>query len=709
MTPGVDTGKAGRPVRLRKGRSMEARDLTRLRVLVVDDDASNRLLLEMVLSTIGISQVRLSAGDEPVLQVVDEVDPDLIVLDLHIGELDGLQVLRELQQHDPGWPRRRVLMVTGETDGDVRDRALALGAADVVVKPYDPQGLCDRVAGIFAAPAPAPSPVPPLTPVEYSAEVDFRALFEATPGSYLVLDPELIIVAVSDAYLRDTMRTREELLGLGIFDAFPDNPEDTEASGVRNLRASLDRVRRAHIPDSMAVQKYDIQRPDGSFEARYWSPVNSPVLDAQGRLRYVIHRVEDVTEYVRLTESEQAHRMRSASMELEVLRRSREIQETNRMLEAANAAKSEFLSRMSHELRTPLTSILGFGELLSLSELAHAQRQHVAAVLQAGQHLLVLINEVLDISRIESGHLSLTSESVALESLVRDVHDLLRPIATSRGIVLEHGSWRAGKGYVLADRQRLTQILINLTSNAIKYNRPHGTVSVTVQERPHDRIRISVTDTGPGLPAGDLARLFVPFERLHAAGTSVEGTGLGLALSRDLAVAMGGELGVDSEVGVGSTFWVELSSAEPSVVQERDRADIGEIATVRYSNTKTILYVEDLVANVQLVESILARRPDARLIPAMLGGLALDLAGEHRPDLVLLDLHLPDIGGDEVLRRLRQDPVTAAVPVIVFSADATQRQTEELLAAGATAYLTKPIGVRDLLDAIDAALGETPS
>ena len=686
---------------------MEAPELEHARVLVLDDDASNRTLLELVLDAAGVASVRTSDGSEPLLPLVGEVDPDLVLLDLHLGGRHGFEVLRELAERDPGWSRRRVVMVTGEAGSDVRDQALRLGAADLVVKPYEPQELCERLARLLAVPF--SNPVFEAATAERD-EVDYRALFESAPASYLVLDPDLSIVAMSDAYLADTMRTRDELLGLDIFEAFPDNPDDPEADGVRNLRASLDRVRRDRVTDTMAVQKYDIRRPDGGFEVRWWSPVNSPVLGAGGRLRYVVHRVEDVTDFVRLAEEKDLQeqradqlQQRSSHMELEMMRRSQEIQESNRQLQAASAAKSDFLSRMSHELRTPLTSILGFGELLSLARLQPTEESYVTAVLHAGKHLLGLINEVLDLSSIEAGRLALATEAVAVEPLVADVQALLQPLAASHEVVIEPGPWRAGKGYVLADKQRLRQVLINLTANAVKYNRPGGLVTIRVLEQPGNRIRIAITDNGSGLTAEQQARLFVPFERLEAA--HVEGTGLGLALSRELARAMGGELGMRSRHGVGSTFWIELAGAEPSAVRQQEVA-APYVTSRRYSRRRKVLYVEDLVANVQLVESILTLRPDVRLIPAMQGGMALDLARQHQPDLVLLDLHLPDMGGEEVLERLRADEATRHVPVMVFSADATEQHAEELLAAGAQGYLTKPIGVRELLEAVDGAFGE---
>jgi signal transduction histidine kinase len=544
--------------------------------------------------------------------------------------------------------------------------------------------------------------------------IDFRALFESSPGLHLVLDPELRIVAVSNAYLAATMTQRERIVGHGIFDVFPDNPDDPGASGVQNLRASLERVRMHSRADTMAVQQYDIQRPDedgGGFEVRHWSPVNSPVFDEHKRLAYIIHRVEDVTEFVRLQEQESEQetqtselRERARRIEAEVIKRSQELQAANRELRSANTAKSGFLSRMSHELRTPLAAILGFSELLELAQLDGREREWLEMILKAGNHLLELVNDVLDISTIEAGQMSMSPEPVALEALIEGALELMRPLASSRGVTLRLAAWEAEDRYAIADRQRLKQVLINLISNAIKYNRVNGDVGITVQSTDGDQVRIVVEDTGAGIDKAGIAKLFVPFERLGAAATGVDGTGLGLALSKDLVKAMGGSIGIASTEGVGTRVWVDLRAGEMVAVEEVEEEEETLLAVQQYAGDRSLLYVEDTVANVRLIEAILTRRPSVRLLPAMLGQLGLDLAREHRPDLILLDLHLPDLGGETVLELLLSDPATRDIPVVILSADATQDRRDGLVAKGARAYLTKPIGVRRLLEVIDEYL-----
>src|SRR5918911_3765835 len=370
----------------------------------------------------------------------------------------------------------------------------------------------------------------------------------------------------------------------------------------------------------------------------------------------------------------------------------------------ANRAKSAFLSRMSHELRTPLTAILGFSELLELAPLSPKEQRGVGHIKDAGYHLLDLINEVLDISRIEAGRVTLSLEAVSVQAVAAECLDLLAPLAAHSAVALRLDPTLSGQAHVQADQQRLKQVLINLLSNAIKYNRRGGTVTLACVDRPQNRLRLAVTDTGAGIPAEKIARLFTPFERLDAEQRGVEGTGLGLALSRGLVELMGGTLGVESAVGGGSTFWVELPrAAAPQLLQAPQAAE--EAAPwASAGHAQTLLLIEDNQANVALMQAILAQRPDVTLLTALRGHPGLDLARRHRPHLILLDVHLPDMRGDEVLRRLKDDPATREIPVVVVSADDTREQEERLLATGACAYLTKPLDVRHFLHVVDAVL-----
>ena len=378
------------------------------------------------------------------------------------------------------------------------------------------------------------------------------------------------------------------------------------------------------------------------------------------------------------------------------------LEEARDEADRANKAKSEFLSRMSHELRTPLNAILGFGQLLERQNPTAAQRNRIQHVINAGRHLLGLINEVLDISRIEAGRMQLSLEPVCVDEAIAETLDLMRPLANEREITLAADVDLDSTVHVLADRQRFKQVLINLLTNAVKYTPIGGNVTVSCAGNGNEKLRLRVADTGPGISSEKLARLFTPFDRLGAEQSGVEGTGLGLALSQRLMQAMGGLIGVESGLSGGSVFWVELPRAKSPIEQARPMKLKGGAPRRQSSDQKrTILYVEDNVSNLTLIEQILEERPEIHLLTSMQGRVGLDLARKHSPDLVLLDLHLPDIPGWQVLAELKADPATAHIPVVVISADATPPQVKRLLKGGAHHYLTKPLDVVEFFAVLD--------
>jgi signal transduction histidine kinase/CheY-like chemotaxis protein len=381
------------------------------------------------------------------------------------------------------------------------------------------------------------------------------------------------------------------------------------------------------------------------------------------------------------------------------------LEEARREANEARASRREFLAAMNHELRTPLNAILGFGQVLDMSTLDEDQRDSLRQVLKGGRHLLRLVNELLEISQLDAGNLDLSPEPVGVGEPLAEARDLVQPLAAERGIALDMpGEGDAGQ-WIQADRHRLKQVLLNLLSNAIKFNYPRGRVAVRVSTPDDTRVRIAVSDTGPGLSPDQVARLFAPFERLEATNDGIEGTGLGLTLCRGLIRRMGGAIGVDSTRGQGATFWVELPStvevASPTVM---DALPDGARWTTDRLAPGLVLHIEDNSSNLRLIERLLATRPGVRVMAAMQGRLGLDLAREHQPALILLDLNLPDTHGLDVLRRLAGDARTAGIPVVVVTADVTPGQTRRAHALGARAVLAKPLDVAPFLTIVDGLL-----
>jgi len=378
----------------------------------------------------------------------------------------------------------------------------------------------------------------------------------------------------------------------------------------------------------------------------------------------------------------------------------------------ANRAKSDFLSGMSHELRTPLNAILGFAQLMEsgVPPPSPSQRRNLDQILKAGWYLLELINEILDLALIESGKVTLSREPVSLAEVLLECRTMIEPQAQKRAVSMSFPRFETAY-FVAADRTRIKQVLINLLFNAIKYNKPGGAVAVEYTLVSGNAIRIGVRDTGAGLAPEQLAQLFQPFNRLGKETSVEEGTGIGLVVTKRLVELMGGTIGADSVVGTGSAFWIELglTGAPRLDMPDADVAALSHKRTPADARLRTVLYVEDNPANLELVEQLIARRSDLRLISAADGDLGIEFARAHQPDVILMDINLPGISGVEAMKVLRADPATGRIPIIALSANAMPRDIERGLTAGFFNYLTKPIKVQQFMEALDVALQHPPA
>jgi signal transduction histidine kinase/response regulator RpfG family c-di-GMP phosphodiesterase len=660
----------------------------RPRVLVVDDEPQ---ILESIHALLEDDfDVLISNDAVEAVELLKNAQIAVILADQRMPNLTGGEFLAKAREMSDA---TRIL-ITGYVDIDALIRAVNDGQIhSYVPKPWEPANL--KVTVLKAA--------------TYSKEVSQRK-----KAAEIVAEQQKALARSEAAYRQQTKILRSVLDSMGdgvlVTDDSGDmvllNPaaEQMVGRGAAGTHQSqwverfgifvpgtdipypadklpLSRAMRGETADGIELYIRNPQKPAGMFVS-----VNiRPLKDDSGNIKGGVAVVRDVT-LTKVTE--------------DVLRQAKE------EAERANRAKSEFLSRMSHELRTPLNSILGFAQLLGLADLAAQQQSNVQQILKGGYHLLELINEVLDLARIEAGRLSMSPEPVQIKDAVKEAVDLVRPIASLQNVTLSVDLSTYGDRYVQADRQRLKQVLLNLLSNAIKFNRSNGLVVLRCEETRDHCLRMEVADTGFGIDEEGLKKIFTPFERLGADRNAVGGTGLGLALSRRMVEAMGGSIGVESTVGVGSRFHFDLSLLEHDAEPRVDRGfkdgltALGQAASYQ----GTILYIEDNLSNIRLVEQILERYPGVRLLQALQGKLGLDLANAHTPDWILLDLHLPDMRGEEVLTALRQEPRTQEIPVSVLSADATPGQINRLLAAGAREYLTKPLDVRQIIALLEDTL-----
>lgn len=508
-----------------------------------------------------------------------------------------------------------------------------------------------------------------------------RSLFESNIDALMTTDPAGIITDVNKQMEALTGCTRDELIGAPFKNCFTD-PEQAETS----IKLVLSEKK---VTDyELTVHARDGKETVVSFNA-------TTFYDRDRRLQGVFAAARDVTERRRLNQVLQE--------------KNDELESAKSVAEKANLAKSDFLSSMSHELRSPLNAILGFAQLMeSASPIPKdPQKESIAQILQAGWHLLKLINEILDLSVIESGKVSLSRESVSLTEVMSECRAMMETQAQQRGISITFPRFHDhAPFFVKADRTRLKQIIINLLSNAIKYNKEHGTVVVSCAESAPERIRISVADTGEGLSPEKLAQLFQPFNRLGQEVGGVAGTGIGLVVTKRLVELMEGRLGVESTVGEGSVFWCELVSAAAPQLEVQNEGDDPSVSPQLPDDAThhTLLYIEDNPANMKLVEQIIARCPGIRLLTAVSGTSGIELARTAHPQVILLDINLPDIHGIEVLKILHHDRATSHIPVVALSANAMPHDIETGLKAGFFRYLTKPIKVDEFLATLNLAL-----
>jgi PAS domain S-box-containing protein len=496
----------------------------------------------------------------------------------------------------------------------------------------------------------------------------------------MTTDPAGIITDVNKQMEALTGCSRDELIGAPFKSYFTD-PERAEA-GIKQV------LREKKITNyELTARAWDGKTTVVSYNA-------TTFYDRDRKLQGVFAAARDVTERKLLDQAIEEQNV--------------ELKRARSAAEKANLAKSDFLSSMSHELRSPLNAILGFAQLMNSDSPppTPSQAASIDQILHAGWYLLELINEILDLAQIESGRLALSLEPTSLPEVMSECQAMIEPLGQKRDIKMTFPEF-ALPCFIQADRTRLKQVLINLLSNAIKYNQANGTVVVEVDcVSAPGRTRVTVKDSGAGLPPDMLVQLFQPFNRLGQETTAEEGTGIGLVMSKRLVELMGGEIGVESAVGSGSAFWFELNSAAPPELAVDKAASAANIqGQVQHgAPLRTLLYVEDNPANLKLIEQLIARRHDMRLLSAGDGTTGIQLARVHQPEVILMDINLPGISGIEALRLLREDPATAHIPVVALSANAMPRDIEKGLQAGFFRYLTKPIKIGEFMHTMDIAL-----
>lgn len=648
------------------------------KILVVDDESIQRLLMEQTLKQSGYDVVSAQNGAEALLLFI-ETQPDLVLMDIKMPVMDGLQACKKMRQsaHGNVVP---VVLITGMEDHASIQKAFDAQATDFITKPVNREILKQRVRYFLQA-------NDTLTALKLS-DNRFRQISEISSDWFWETDENLQFTYFSEGLERHTNIKRTSLLGRNIkqvmFSAESVQPHPQEITDA--LKSSLE----------FRDIQFEMQDDDG--QSVYCQASGSPILSDEGEFLGYRGAGSNITEKVKSA---------------------RAIEQAKESAENANRAKSRFLSNMSHELRTPLNAITGFSQLLQLddeSPLSPDHRQYVDEISRAGEHLLKLINEILDLASIEAGRAKFNLESLEYADVIRESIQLITPLAHKRGITIEIISQvnkisvsqlQRQRKQIFADASRLKQVLLNLLSNAVKYNSDNGKITICCTSEDNNKTRISISDEGNGLDKQELDQLFIAFNRQAADLSNIEGTGIGLVISRNIVELMHGRMGVNSEPGKGSTFWFELPEKEISGNDSQQRHNnVEHIKAQKVSfepseKDLTILYIEDNHSNRQLLMQAFEKRTNINLHLAEDARTGFDLIEKHNPNLILLDINLPDMNGFEVLNKLKSARHTHHLPVIAVSAHAMPEDINKGMQVGFDAYLTKPIDIEKLMRTVD--------
>ena len=671
------------------------------RLLAVDDSITYLQELASQLREEAYVVILARSGEEALERLATE-PVDGILLDLIMPGLSGQNTCKRIKQQAQ-WRDIPLIMLTAHDDRDAMIECINAGADDYIAKSADFEVLKVRLRAHLRRKhfedenhcireKLVRSETEAVARIQMDAEREAldqrlrdhqfytRSLFESNMDALMTNDPSGIITDVNKQMEALTECTRDELIGAPFSRYFTD-PQRAQAS------IQLVLIQKKLTNHELTVRARGGKETVVSFNT-------STFYDRYRNLQGVFAAARDITE--------------RKLFDQVLMQKNVELENAKFVAEKANLAKSDFLSSMSHELRTPLNAILGFTQLIESGTPlpTPAQQQNLEQVLKAGWYLLKLINEILDLAQIESGKVAVSMEPVSLRDVMLECQSMMEPQAHKRGIGMMFPQPELPEYFVHADQTRVQQVLTNLLFNAIKYNRPGGSVTVEYALNRPNAIRVSVRDTGEGLTPQQLTQLFQPFNRLGKEASSEEGTGIGLVVTKRLIEFMGGTIGADSTVGVGSVFWFELSlsSAPLPAVVEAAPAPLTRPEVAQGIPVRTLLYVEDNPANLELVEKLIARRTDLRLLTAVDGNLGIECARVHQPQVILMDINLPGISGLEAMKILRADPSTAHIPIIAISANALPQDIEKAIQAGFFKYLTKPIKVTELMETLDVAL-----